>query len=68
LRHKEFSELTGNDLAVLAALVRHLRIAMPVRRCRRTPPGRLGNRVDRRRAWPDCDAAAPTGSTNSSQH
>ena len=48
LRHRDFSELTPDELAALADVMAALRLATPVRRSRRTRVAASGYRVDLR--------------------
>jgi uncharacterized protein with von Willebrand factor type A (vWA) domain len=48
LAHRDFAELTGEELAALAVAMRRLRLAPPPRRSRRTVPGHRGRVVDLR--------------------
>jgi uncharacterized protein with von Willebrand factor type A (vWA) domain len=49
LQHREFSELTPDELRVLAAAMSQLRLATPLRRSRRTAISWRGDRPDLRR-------------------
>jgi uncharacterized protein with von Willebrand factor type A (vWA) domain len=48
LRHREFGELTAQELAMLAAVMAALRIATPPRRSRRSQAAPAGHRIDLR--------------------
>jgi hypothetical protein len=48
LAHRDFAELTDDELAELVALMRRLRLAPPLRRSRRTTVGTRGRAVDLR--------------------
>jgi uncharacterized protein with von Willebrand factor type A (vWA) domain len=48
LRHREFSQLTPDELAALTEMMAKLRIATPTRRSRRTRAAAAGYRVDLR--------------------
>lgn len=48
LRHKDFSELTAAELALLASAMTQLRLATPRRKSRRNQPASAGPRLDLR--------------------
>lgn len=49
LKHKEFSELTPDELDLLAAAMSQLRLVTPLRKSRRTRDTPLGHRINLRR-------------------
>lgn len=49
LRHKSFAECSTEEAAQIQRLLRRLRLSLPLRRSRRTRPGRPASRLDLRR-------------------